>query len=277
MNANVRASMSASMSTASRPSRSATPIASPASVRAFGSLYIPGHFTVDDARAQTYALKSRIGMGENVVETLRQQGALKTKQGMTVTELIEARIAWMSAPEKKADGEMRPRIETWENVASHLRRLVSPKLANKIAAEVTRSDIAELSNDIIDGKFGVASVSNARHMRRATSSMYNWAAEAGRDYVPATCQPCMKLPKLPKEHARDRVLTSEEIRTFWHGLDRADLPWDRRTRLALKCALITMLRSNELLGAHRDELQDLDGENPRLDVPLKRVKKRRTI
>jgi integrase len=38
-----------------------------------------------------------------------------------------------------------------------------------------------------------------------------------------------------------------------------------------------MLRSGELLGAHRDELFDLDGNNPRFDVPLKRVKKRRVI
>ncbi len=38
-----------------------------------------------------------------------------------------------------------------------------------------------------------------------------------------------------------------------------------------------MLRSGELLGAHRDELFDLDGEHPRFDVPLKRVKKRRVI
>jgi integrase len=38
-----------------------------------------------------------------------------------------------------------------------------------------------------------------------------------------------------------------------------------------------MLRSAELLGAHRDELFDLDGKNPRFDVPLKRVKKRRVI
>jgi integrase len=38
-----------------------------------------------------------------------------------------------------------------------------------------------------------------------------------------------------------------------------------------------MLRSGELLGARRDELFDLDGENPRFDVPLKRVKKRRVI
>jgi integrase len=240
-------------------------------------VYNPATFSVDHARTEVYALKARIGTGENVFETLRQHKALKAKQGMTVDELIESRIAWMSALEKKADGEMRPRIETWENVASHLRRLVSPKLGKKIAGEVTRNDIAELSNEIIDGKLGVASVSNARHMRRAVSGMYNWAAEAGRDYVPATCQPCLRLPKLPKEHARDRVLTSDEIRIFWHGLDRPDLPWDRRTRLALKFALVTMLRSNELLGAQRNELFDLDGEHPRFDVPLRRVKKRRAV
>ena len=38
-----------------------------------------------------------------------------------------------------------------------------------------------------------------------------------------------------------------------------------------------MLRSGELLAAHFDELFELDGEHPRFDVPLKRVKKRRVI
>ena len=56
-----------------------------------------------------------------------------------------------------------------------------------------------------------------------------------------------------------------------------DLPWDRKTLLALKFELVTMLRSRELLGARRSELFDLDGEHPRFDVPLKRVKKRRVI
>jgi integrase len=240
-------------------------------------IYNPATFTVDDARAAVYALKARIGAGENVFETLRQGKALKAKQGLTVDELIELRITWMSALEKKEDAEMRPRIESWEAVASHLRRLVSPTLGEMIAADVTRSDVAELSNDILDGKRGPASVANARHMRRAVSGLYNWAAEAGRDYVPATCQPCLKLPKLPREHARTRVLTAAEIRIFWHGLDRADLPWDRKTRLALKFALVTMLRSSELLGAQGSELFELDGENPRLDVGLRRVKKRRVI
>jgi integrase len=112
-------------------------------------------------------------------------------------------------------------------------------------------------------------------MRRAASGLFNWAAEAGRDY--ATASPCVNLPKLDPEHPRTRVLTEEQIRVFWHGLDRDDLTWDRKTRLALKFELVTMLRSNELLGARRSELFDLDGENPRFDVPLKRVKKRRVI
>ena len=132
-------------------------------------VYNPATFNVDDARAAVYALKARIGAGENVFETLRQGKALKAKQGLTVDELIELRITWMSALEKKEDGEMRPRIESWEAVASHLRRLVSPTLGGKIAADVTRSDVAELSNDILDGKRGAASVANARHMRRAVS------------------------------------------------------------------------------------------------------------
>lgn len=112
-------------------------------------------------------------------------------------------------------------------------------------------------------------------MRKAASSLFNWAAEAGRDYV--TASPCVNLPKLDPEHPRTRVLSEDEIRIFWHGLDSNDLPYDRRTRLALKFELVTMLRSRELLGAHRDELFEIDGEHPRFDVPLKRVKKRRVI
>jgi integrase len=238
-------------------------------------VYNPETFTVDDARSKVYALKALAPA--TLVEQLRQHKTAKGKHGKTVAEIIELRIDWMQQAEKKDDGEIRPRIESWSNVASHLRRFVQPKLGKMIAGDVTRQDIAELTNDILDGRFGKSSASNARHMRRAVSGLYSWAAEAGRDYVPETCRPCFNLPKLPKEHSRKRVLTENEIRTLWHGLDRNDLPWDRKVRLALKFELVTMLRSGELLAAHRGELFDLDGANPELHVPAKRVKKRRVI
>jgi hypothetical protein len=105
-------------------------------------------------------------------------------------------------------------------VASHLDRFVSPRLGKKIASEVTKHDIATLSDAIVKGELGKPSISNARHMRRAASGLFKWAAQAGRDYVSAS--PCIDLPPLDEEHPRDRVLTEDEIRTLWHGLDRED-------------------------------------------------------
>ena len=222
-------------------------------------LHNPATFTVEDARSKVYGRK---GMGGAApAETFRDRKVRQAKRGKTVNEIIEERIVWMKTPVRKLDGEMRPRIETWENVAGHLWRFLSPRPGKKIASEVTKHDIATLSNDIVAGRHGgKPSVANARHLRRAASGLFNWAAEAGRDYV--TASPCVNLPKPDPEHPRTRVLTEEEIRVFWHGLDRDDLPWDRKTRLALKFELVTMLRSGELLAAHRDELFDLDGEQP---------------
>ncbi|QIO33820.1 tyrosine-type recombinase/integrase [Bradyrhizobium sp. 1(2017)] len=236
-------------------------------------VYNPETFTVEDARSRVYGLKALDPI--TLAEQLRQTKTVKAARGKTVDDIIAERIEWMKTKVIKADGEKRPRLESWENTASHLRRFLSPRLGKKLATEITKQDIATLSNDIVAGKFGKPSVSNARHMRKAASGLFNWAAEAGRDYV--TASPCVNLPKLDAEHPRTRVLSEDEIGIFWHGLDRNDLPWDRRTRLALKFELVTMLRSRELLGAHRDELFDLDGDNPRFDVPLKRVKKRRVI
>jgi integrase len=235
-------------------------------------VYNPETFRVEHARTEVYALKTRLGNGENIAESFRQQKAQAVKRGKTVDQVIAERVEWMKTEVLKRDGEMRPRIETWSNVESHLRRFVSPRLGRMLASEVTKHDIATLSADIVKGEFGKPSVANARHMRRAASAMFKWAAEAGRDYVNES--PCVNLPKLDEENPRDRVLSEGEIRTLWRGLDRDDLPWCRNTRLAIKFALVTMLRSGELLPIHRDEL---NVENGTVDIPARRVKKRRVI
>jgi integrase len=237
-------------------------------------VYHRDEFTVTDARTKVYHLKGQIGRGVDVTAQARQAKAQAAKRGKTVNEIIDLRIAWISTPERKADGETRPRIETWQDVDRIFNRFVRPRLGRKLAGEVTKHDIAALCNDIVEGRLGKASISNARHVRRALSSLFNWSAEAGRDFI--TTNPCVNLPKLGKEHPRERVLTATEIATLWHGLDR-DMVWDRRTRLALKFELVTMLRSGELLPLHVNEIVDLDGDHPRIDIPARRVKKRRII
>jgi hypothetical protein len=71
-------------------------------------VYNPETFAVEQARTEVYALKTRIGNGENVADSLRHQKAQKAKQGKTVDEIIEERIEWMNTPVRKPDGEMRP-------------------------------------------------------------------------------------------------------------------------------------------------------------------------
>src|SRR5438270_3994773 len=83
-------------------------------------LHNPETFTVEDARSKVYGLK---GMGgDAMAETFRDRKERQAKRGKAVAEIIEERIAWMQTPVRKADGEMRPRLESWENTARHLRR-----------------------------------------------------------------------------------------------------------------------------------------------------------
>jgi integrase len=241
------------------------------------AVYHPDSFRVADARARVYALKAMGGAAIGAL--LRQQKVTAVKHGITMVQLIEKRIEAISALEEKDDGEMRPVVESCENIARHLRNLVSPRLGRMIAREVTSDDIATLSDDIetgkyvVDGKARKPSRSNARHMRRGCSAMFKWAMEPG-DHHFVDANPCVNLPKLKRERPKTRVLSEAEIKTLWHGLDRSDLPWDRTTRLAIKFALVTMLRSNELLPIHRSEL-DIKGGI--VNIPARRVKKRRLI
>src|SRR5258706_3479748 len=116
-------------------------------------VYNPETFAVEDARSKVYGLR---GTGAAALaETFRDRKVRQAKRGKTVDEIIDERIEWMKVPVRKPDGEMRPRIESWENTASHLNRFVRPRLGKKLPSEVTKHDIATLSHDIVPGKFGV--------------------------------------------------------------------------------------------------------------------------
>jgi integrase len=242
-------------------------------------------------RTEGLKLRGRIGGGENIAATARHAQQLQSKQGVTVNQIINERIAWVSALVPKGrdkDGiklKMGPRKKDWANMASHLNRFVRPRLGRTIASEVTKHDIAQLQADILAGTLIIrkgkttkaGSISSARHMRKAVSGLFNWAAEAGRDYVSSS--PCVNLPPLDKEPPRTRKLTPAEIAVLWRGLDRDDIVIDRKICLAIKFALVSMLRSVELLHIHRDELEghDLNSALPQVDVPEERVKANREI
>ena len=62
------------------------------------------------------------------------------------------------------------------------------------------------------------------------------------------------------EKQRDRVLTVEEIRAFWHGLDRENMNRvNALIKLALKLELVTAQRKGECCAAAWEEIDLEDG------------------
>jgi integrase len=184
-------------------------------------------------------------------------------------------IAFIKTPIKKPDGGTRPRTESWQSIEGYFNRSARRRFGDMLCGEVTDDDIGELQEDIVAGKYGKPSVSNARHTRNALSKFFKWCAQAGRKYVKAS--PCVNLAPLDPEVARKRVLSADEIRTLWWGLDRADIPCSCAIALALKFELVTMLRTQEFLKSQPHEFVGLGTTTARFYVPAERVKKRRPL
>lgn len=73
--------------------------------------------------------------------------------------------------------------------------------------------------------------------------MFNFSLQ--RDIVQVS--PCVGVKALAQERQKDRVLTDDELRAFWFGLDKARMT--RLVKLSLKVQLLTATRKGEVIAA----------------------------
>ncbi|MGH8226980.1 MAG: tyrosine-type recombinase/integrase [Steroidobacteraceae bacterium] len=105
------------------------------------------------------------------------------------------------------------------------------------AQDLTRRQLVRLLDAIVDRGAPVS----ANRVHALLVQMFNWAA--ARDFLGASPMAGIERPG-GDETPRDRVLTADEIRTFWTKLDTAEMA--ELTRLALKLLLVTGQRRGEL-------------------------------
>jgi integrase len=106
--------------------------------------------------------------------------------------------------------------------------------------------------------------------------MFKWGMQPGRKYVPSN--PLAGLERRGgKEKKRDRVLSDDEIRTLWRGLDRDGVPAERHVCLAIGMILTTMVRPYQAAGAQVREFADLGTASALYDMPPGPVKKDRAV
>jgi integrase len=115
------------------------------------------------------------------------------------------------------------------------------------AKDITRRDLIKLLDDIVDRGAPIMANRTFAIIRK----MFRFGAKRGI----VTTSPCNDIDAPAQENQRDRVLTAEEIRAFWNGLDGESMNGvNPFIKLALKLGLVTGQRKGECCAAAWEEI-----------------------
>lgn len=189
---------------------------------------------------------------KNGIDPLQEKvlARLERKRTPTVKEFIETYIEDYAKLNKRS----------WRTDEKVLSREIMPLWGKVKITDIQRRDI----NPILTAMIKRGSPIQANRLLAYVRKMFSFAVEQGVIDVNPFLR--MKLPST--ENACSRVLTTEEIKTFWEKLESSGIP-DPLQR-ALKLILVTGQRPGEVIGMHSSEI---DGHWWTLPVSRQKVHK----
>jgi integrase len=149
----------------------------------------------------------------------------------------------------------RPR--TAQETERLLRQHVLPRWRGRMVHEITRRDVLDILDRVVDGGAPIA----ANRVFAAVRKFFNWCV--ARDILAAS--PCAGVKPPTAERARDRVLSDEELRLVWQAADK------------LGGAFAPLVKLLALTGQRRDEVarmrwEEVGIENRLWTLPAERTK-----
>ncbi|RWR29477.1 DUF4102 domain-containing protein [Sinirhodobacter populi] len=135
-------------------------------------------------------------------------------------------------------------LRSGQGVRRQLDRHVIPKWGNKNVQTITRRDVI----DLLDGLVDQGKATTANRIRAYLSKFFNWCASRDLIEVPPTLN--VKAPA--KERRRDRVLSDDEIRWFWLACEVTGYPWDALGKVLLltgqRMGEVSQMTDREIVG-----------------------------
>jgi integrase len=194
-------------------------------------------WTLEAARNEARELVQRISRGDDPLEEKRRRRAEPLMK--------EVALDWL---EKHASG-----LRSESTIRALVNNDVIPAIGNLKITDVRRRDVI----DLVEAKAETAPRSAAQ-LLIYVRKILTFAAD--REYIPSNPAADLKpdsihvagkkKPLAP--NVRKRVLDPDEIRSFWHNVERAD--FFKLTALALKLVLVTGQRPGEVTGMHESEI-----------------------
>lgn len=136
-----------------------------------------------------------------------------------------------------------------------------PAWSGRQIESITRAEVHELLDDVIT-KRGNAM---ARELRKALTSLFNWAADRG--HIPASPLAGMRRPELAYT-PRERVLSMDELNRVWAAAGEAAYPFGDMVRLIM----LTGQRRSEIAEMERGWI---DADQRAVEIPAARYKTKR--
>lgn len=192
--------------------------------------------SMHDAEAKAKELRSAVSFGHDPAQAIRER---KTA-AEAIQRADELNPLFKDLAADYIKRHAKPHNQSWYVAEHRLKVYVTPKIGHLRVKAVTRRDVVNLLNGIAD----TGAVVMANRVRSLLSGLFNWAIkQAVLDTNPAT------LTERRPEHARERVLSDDDIRLLW-GADGC------MSALALKMILLSGQRPGEVASMRWEHVRD---------------------
>jgi integrase len=186
------------------------------------------------ARREAAAALERVREGVDPAEEKQAQREMRTPETDTFGAVA---LDYLERHHRKNSRE-----STYLEAKRDIERNILPKWRNRPIASISRRDVL----DLIDGIIARGAEVQANRTLARLRALFNWAIEKDRVAVSPVAR--MKLPT--QEHARDRVLSDDELRWLWRACDQAGWPFGPLVKLLL----LTAQRRDEVAGMEWSEI-----------------------
>jgi integrase len=195
-------------------------------------------------------LRQRIDRGENPLDDRAPAPATKTVSDV-LDEFVTRYVRNKEKPLRSAD-----------HIEGAFDRLVKPRIGKLGVYELRRSHIAEMLDRIEDGSGPVMADRTRAYLRKALG----WHAERDDQFNLTAAFVRVDPRANPKERARTRVLSDDEIRAIWPVLGKSGT-----FGALVKLLLLTAQRRDEVASMNRKEI----GGDGTWTIPAERYKTKR--
>lgn len=185
---------------------------------------------LEEARVRAHDIVRAARQGHDLLAE-EEEARRANAEALTVARLIDEYVR------RRVVG----RLRTAKEIESRLKRALYASLDRK-AADIKRRDLREAFDRCSDA----GTEREAEKRRQTVGAMFRWAVS--QDYIPS--DPSAGLSAYDAGTPRDRVLSDEEIRMFWHWLPVSGMP----------SSYTDVLRLQLLLGARIGEIGGISAE-----------------